>query len=72
MMALPIESMRLDIMITEKAEKRAAVERLPAATTSQQILKDTLLMALGVKEKLDPDLGKANLSRNRVMQNLAS
>jgi hypothetical protein len=52
-MALPIESLRPEILIMERAEKKAAVERLPAATPSQQFLKDTLLMVVGAKVKME-------------------
>jgi hypothetical protein len=46
-MALPIESLRPDVLIAERAERKAAAERLPAATASQQFIKDTLLMVVG-------------------------
>jgi hypothetical protein len=52
-MALPIESLRPDVLVMERAERKAAVERLPATTASQQFIKDTLLMAVAVKEKLE-------------------
>jgi hypothetical protein len=52
-MTLPIESLRPEVLITERAERKAAVERLPAATASQQFLKDTLLMVVGAKEKME-------------------
>jgi hypothetical protein len=56
-MALPIESLRPEALITERAERKAAVERLPAATSSQQFLKDTLLMVVGAKEKMEVSSG---------------